>query len=332
MNILMIALPYHSYTMQIAEELRNAGHAVNLHDIQPRDILTKSLRNISPRLWQARMDQHHRAILEEERGRDYDLVLFIQVHQMRRDMLEAFRAEFGAAKFHLYNWDSIDNHDYRPYVDLFDSVLTFDPDDALREDIEYLPLFCLREFQGLRKVDQHEKAVYFVGNLVKISRYAAFRSFMDYCERNEVRLRSHLKSTPPVLIKLLRSGHWPRGVAYDSIDRGDFISMMERSLATFDFANHQQSGYTMRVIENLCAGKKIITNNARVLGEKFYSPDRFHVFQDLDFEGVKAFLDVPLSDPELDFPEYHIQAFARHLVEGKGHDLPRRVGARPANG
>jgi hypothetical protein len=278
------------------------------------------------------MDRHHQAILETERGREYDLVLFIQVHQMRREILKAFRSEFGAAKFHLYNWDSIDNHDYRPYIDLFDSVLTFDPVDAARERVEYLPLFCLRGFQNLDKIEQQEKSVYFVGNLGKISRYAAFRSFMDYCNRQGIRLRSHLVSTPPILLKVLRGGYWPRGLTYKSIDHDEFIDMMERSTATFDFANHKQSGYTMRVIENLCAGKKIITNNTRVLHEKFYSPDRFFVYKDLDFDGVKAFLDVPLSNPDLNFPEYHIQAFARHLVEGKGHDLPQHAEVQSVHG
>lgn len=332
MNILMIALPYHRYTGQIAEELRGMGHVVNLHDIQPRDAFTKGLRNISPKLWQARLDRHHRAILEAEGGRDYDLVLFIQVHQMRREMLEAFREEFSAARFHLYNWDSIDNHDYRPYIELFDSVLTFDPDDAAQERIEYLPLFCLREFQNLRKGDESLDSIYFVGNLVKISRYTAFRTFMEYCEAQGIRLRSHLASTPPVMLKLLRSGQWPRGLSGKAIDHDDFIEMMEKSSATFDFANHHQSGYTMRIIENLCAGKKIVTNNDRVTSESFYSPDRFHVYQDLDFDGVKSFLEIPLVNPELDFPEYHIQAFVRHLLEGKGHDLPSHARARPAHG
>ena len=78
----------------------------------------------------------------------------------------------------------------------------------------------------------------------------------------------------------------------------------------------------MRVIENLCAGMKIITNNPRVRDEHFYSPDRFHVYEGLDFTGVREFLDSPLADPEADFPEYHVQTFVQHLLRGTGHALP----------
>ena len=52
-------------------------------------------------------------------------------------------------------------------------------------------------------------------------------------------------------------------------------------------SNH---GTTKRLIENMCAGKKIVTSNATVRGEKFYSEDQFLVVEDLDFSGVKAFL------------------------------------------
>lgn len=100
------------------------------------------------------------------------------------------------------------------------------------------------------------------------------------------------------------------------------MRMVESSVAVFDFANHAQSGYTMRIFENLCAGKKIVTSNTRIRHESFYSPDRIHVFEDLDFAGVKQFLEVPLAEPEADFPDFHVQSFAHRLIEARGHPLP----------
>jgi hypothetical protein len=90
--------------------------------------------------------------------------------------------------------------------------------------------------------------------------------------------------------------------------------MIETSLGVFDFANHAQSGQTMRMMESLCTGKKIVTNNAWVKREPFYSPDRIHVFNDLDFSGVADFLRIPLTDQGNDFSEYHIQNFTRRLI------------------
>lgn len=322
MNVLIVALPYHHYTDAIAQEFERAGHRVALHSVQPRDFATKALRNLSPARWQKRLTAHHERVLRAEAGKHYDLVLFIQVHQVERPMFERFRREFSGARFVLYNWDSIDNHDYRPYIPDFDAVFTFDPADAARENLHYLPLFCVRDFQALRKDREQARKIYLVGNLVNLARYDAIRTFADFCAGRGMEFDTHLAATPPILLSLLRSGRSIRGVKRGAIGHQAFIDMLETSAATFDFANHRQTGYTMRVIENLCAGKKIITNNPRVAGEPFFSPDRFFVYRGDDFAGVEEFLDTPLERPEENFPAYHIQAFVDHLIRGEGHELP----------
>lgn len=102
-----------------------------------------------------------------------------------------------------------------------------------------------------------------------------------------------------------------------SIPHNRFIDMIETSVAVFDFANHQQSGYTMRTMENLCAGKKIITGNHHIVNEPFYSPDRILVFDGFDFSGVRAFLDTPLRDSDARYGLYHVASFARQLLKSR---------------
>ncbi len=81
----------------------------------------------------------------------------------------------------------------------------------------------------------------------------------------------------------------------------------------------------MRAVENLCAGKKIITNNPRILAEPFHAPDRVlipdRVLPDralivdgADFGAVPAFLDRALTDPDARFAALHIQSFLRQLL------------------
>ena len=315
-KILLIGLPYHYYTAEIIAAMRTQGHEVVFHDIQPRDLLMKSLRVAAPGWYQRRLDDHHRRIVAAERGKRYDMVLFIQVHQMAQDTLAALKRDQASAEFVLYNWDSIHNHDYRAHLHAFDRAYTFDPQDARDQGIHYLPLFCIPAFQNLRKRAQERKAIYFVGNIVSVQRYKAIQAFKQYCQRESVVFQSHLACTPLVQSWLLRAGHWPGDVTRRHIDHGRFIDMIETSVAVFDFANHKQSGYTMRTMENLCAGKKIITGNPGIVHEPFYSPDRILVFDGLDFSGVRRFLDTPLQAPDARFEEYHVSTFARHLVDG----------------
>lgn len=93
-----------------------------------------------------------------------------------------------------------------------------------------------------------------------------------------------------------------------------FVSLIENSSAVFDYANHRQSGYTMRTIENLCAGRKIITNNPGIREEPFYTSDRIYILKNLDFTGVKEFLEVPLMYPDEAFESFHIDRFIGQLV------------------
>ena len=323
MRILLIGLHYHGYTEAIAAELRALGHEVRVHDLQPRTLLMKALRVTVPRIWQARLDSHHRRILRAEKGTAADLVLFIQTHQMSHANLQAFRDAFPDARFALYNWDSLANHDYLDRAQYFDTVQTFDPGDAARHGFLYLPLFASRQFQHVPDRAEDARSVYFVGNIVNPNRYRAIDRFRGYCTQHGIDFQAYLAATPLIRREMSRENIRPVGVSSGSIDPAEFREMLETSNAVFDFANHQQTGYTMRIFENLCAGKKLITNNARITGETFYSPDRIHVFDDDDaFEGVAQFLDVPLENPGEAFHAYRIQAFAGHLAEGTGHDNP----------
>ena len=68
-KILLIGLPYHHYTAEIIAAMRAQGHEVVFHDIQPRDLLMKSLRVAARGWYQRRLDAHHRRIKAAERGR-----------------------------------------------------------------------------------------------------------------------------------------------------------------------------------------------------------------------------------------------------------------------
>ncbi len=316
MKILLIGLKYHDYTSEIIAELVAQGHDVTYHDIQPRDLLMKALRVTAPQWYRRRMDDHHERIVAAEQGQRHDMVLFIQVHQMRPATLAHLRQQQAGAQFVLYNWDSISNHDYRAHLPHFDRAYTFDPQDAQAVGIGYLPLFCIPAFQNLGAREQQRRAIYFVGNIVSPQRYAAVQAFKRYCKQEGIEFNSFLACSTYVLFLLLRRGVLPLDVALRSIAWPRFIAMIETSVAVFDFANHRQSGYTMRTIENLCAGKKIITSNAGIRSEPFFSDDRIHVFEGLDFSGVKAFLERPLREPLAKFAEFHLASFVGHLLRG----------------
>ncbi|MFM2056578.1 MAG: hypothetical protein RLY71_963 [Pseudomonadota bacterium] len=328
-NILLIGLNYHAYTAEIVRALQSQGHEVHFHDIQPGRFWLKVLRKFAPARYPDALDKYHRSIVAAERDWQADLVLFIQVHQMAQATLAALRQSHPKAEFVLYNWDAVSNHDYQPYLHHFQRVYTFDPQDARVLGLHYLPLFCIPAFLGLQRRDTTAQSVYTVGNIVNPKRYEAIHAFKRHCAHQGIGFRTFMVGSTHALTLLLRGGHLPFDVSLRSIPQADFIRLIETSSAVFDFANHRQVGYTMRTIENLCAGKKIITNNPVIRDEPFYSDDRIHVFDGLDFSGVKAFLARPLRDPAADFPEFHLDNFVRRLVDDPAACCPQDCTAQP---
>lgn len=314
MKILFIGIEYHNYTDAILAEMEHLGAEVTFVDIQPRSLPFKALRTLARPLYEHVVQRHLRAAVSVAESIAYDKVVFLQVHQMALETLEALRRAQPQAEFSLYNWDSIATHDYRAHAPLFDRILTFDRRDAAKHGYGYLPLFCIRPWQERVERQVSTRSVYMVGNVVGLARYHAVEAFREYCLRERVLFRQHLKISPVVLIQALRAGIRPRGVTLKVISEQKFREIIETSNAAFDFANHAQSGQTMRMMESLCAGKKVVTSNVWVRQEPFFSPDRIHVFDGLDFSGVAEFLDRPLVDPDAQFPEYHVQMFTRRLI------------------
>lgn len=313
MNILFFGLDYHTYTRSLISEMEALSQLVTYVDIRPRNLLFKALRTGAPSVYDNFLLAHHAKAISNTKGVNYDKVVFLQAHEMRIEDIARLKQAQQNAEFILYTWDSLTTHDYGNHAPLFDRVITFDRLDAENNGYEYLPLFCQRSMQGLNRSRAVPQSIYMVGN-ISPNRYAAVQAFRAYCNMNGLIFRQHLKLSPVIWAQMARTGVHPKGVRMNSITADTFREMIETSVGVFDFANHIQTGQTMRMMENLCTGKKIVTNNTCVKREPFYSPDRIHVFEDFDFDGVAEFLRTPLIEPNLDFKEYHVQTFTRRLL------------------
>jgi hypothetical protein len=282
--------------------------------IEPRGAVNKALRRFASGRHRKSLDAHHAAILRAIAGEQYDIVLFLQVHQFSVENLAALRAAQAPARFVLYNWDSLKTHDYRPHLPWFDKAATFDPVDALALGIDYLPLFALPEFYDVPAARQAiDYDIYFVGSVHSLARYEAVKRLSDYCAATGLRLKLYLHCSPPRMFQLLRRGEWLPGMTLRSIGVEGILDMMRRSTAVFDFASHAQSGLTMRVFENLAAGMKIVATNPGIANEPFYSPERIMLLHDLDFTQVDSFVRTPLAD-ERKFEEYSLSNWLRGLL------------------
>ena len=305
-RILFVGLSFYSYTGRIIESLREKGFLVRYYPSEKRTFWSKTIKRFAPSVYKRWRRNYHERILAAERKPRYEYVFFLQIHYLALDHVERLRISQPNAKFVLYNWDSLTTHDYRPYLKFLDAVFTFDRDDAGTVAARYLPLFALPEYFQTPAPATPQYDIYFVGAIGTLERFAAVRKLDDYCKEHDIRLVKHLQCSPAVLLKLLRNGLFVKGLSLRSLSTEQVIELMSDSVAVFDFPNHPQSGFTMRLIENMCAGKKIVTSNTLVRDEKFYSKDQFFVLHNLDFDGLKEFLDSSVAGPtgSQEFPRH----------------------------
>lgn len=314
MSILFIGFDYFGYTSAINDEFGRMGFESCFHDIQPRTLNFKVMRRLNAKLYQAALDNYHKSIIDSYDPGVFDHVIFLQVHQMSNVNMVHLRSRQRNATFTLYNWDAVATHDYRPYLKYFDRAFTFDPQDAEALGINYLPLFATNRYHNIDRNRYEPTSVYFIGNIVNPERYRVVRAFEAFCAEHGLQFDFFMSTTIHGWSEMRRNGIRPKDVSLRHLPTDRQDEWIARSSAVFDFANHAQSGFTMRVMENLCAGKKIITNNHNVKNAPFYSEDRFLMYNETDFSAVPDFLAQPLYEPEASFSEYQVSNFAARLI------------------
>ncbi len=313
-RMLFVGIDYYHYIPRIREAFGRLGLESDWHPIENAGFWSKTFKKFAPAAYRLRLDAYHRRMIEATAGKQYDVVLFIQCHHVSLDNMRRLRELHPDARFVLYNWDSLSTHDYRPWLPLFDRAATFDPVDATTIGITYLPLFAIRDYFESDRERAKAYDLYFVGAIGTLHRFDALARLYDYCQANGIATHFHLKCSPAVRLMLWRKRKLLPGITLASMSFAGIIDLIEQSRGVFDFANHKQTGYTMRFIENMCADQKIVTENARVLDEDFYRDDRFLVIHDFDFSNLKAFLDRPVTST-LETERFSIDSWARSLLE-----------------
>ena len=315
-KVLFIGLNYHNYTKSIISELEAKDYSVFFHEIKPRNFLAKVLQTISPYLFKKYLNFLHRKIFQNYKNTTFVYVFFLQVHYVSHQNMKYAKRLFKKSKFILYNWDSVSTHDYTNHIKYFDSCFTFDSGDSKKYNINYLPLFVDSFYYPHNNNKASFSNVYFVGNIVSERRYFALKKFIAFCKLNQIRFKFHMKISPLIFFKLIFKGHIPYMTTFFDISPNSYQKLINESGTVFDVSNHLQTGYTMRIIENLYMNKKIITSNMNIRSENFYSQDRIFIISDFEFNktSILDFINCPLNK-NIDFVNFKCDSFTENLFK-----------------
>lgn len=325
-RILMFGPDFFGYREKIAQELVSMGAQVDLYDERPSNSAFCKImlrKNIKP--YRPVVTKYYRQILSKNQNKQYDYVFVIKSEGIDEKIFAMLRQAFPKAEFILYLWDSVKNvPDGERKLSLYDRVLTFDHVDAEQYHLPLRPLFCCKEYSaapGSRESYRYDAA--FIGTAHSI-RPRVVRQVSKICEDQGGRMFSFL-FLPHKLVYVYNKLMNP---AYRSIRRQDihFEAMSaeqirgvyDQSRCILDVEHSDQRGLTMRTIEMMGMGKKLITTNTGIQKYDFYHPNNICVI-DRDAPQIpKDFWTspyVPVSQSILQ--RYSLRAFVEDIFDVK---------------
>lgn len=291
-KILYIGLDYFHYPQAITKEIKSIGYDVDYYPIEPRELKFKTSRYFAKKYYRYSLDKYHQKIVEETKNTEYCKVFFITSHFISIENLNSLKNAHPKSDFIAYHWDSINQYNFLDTVSYFDKVYSFDRDDCQNYGFNYLPLFASNIYSNSKFIiTKHDIDIYTVGTIVKPERYILVNKIREYCIEKNISHYFYLKVTPITYLKLIFKGIIPKKIFFKPITMTTMESITSRSKAVLDVTNNKQSGLSMRVIENINIGKKIITTNNNIEYENFYSPDQVFILGKENLENIKTFLD-----------------------------------------
>jgi len=305
-RVLLLAPRFFGYHLAVRDELRSRGAEVELVADRPFDSpLLKAATTYARAAMMPLAYAHYRRLLLEPKCEPFDLVLVIVGQTVAPRLLMELRRRSPRARFVLYLWDSLENRGSAVRnLPLFDSVLSFDPDDCAQYGLTYRPLFyrdvsadVAVAADGAGDVRSFRHGLSFVGT-IHSDRYAVV-SAVSRALPVGVQFHRYLYMQAPWVFyaqRLLnRQMRAARRAEFEFLPllAGDVARVFRESFAVLDVEHPRQRGLTMRTFETLGAGKKLITTNADVRSHDFFEERNILVIDRLAPSIPREFFEAP---------------------------------------
>ena len=325
-NILMFCVKFFGYENRLARAFEDSGYHVDLFDERPSNsALAKICIRKDVKAYRGTVRRYIESIIEKQKGKIYDYVVVIKGEAINEKLVELLRHAYPDAKFLLYLWDSVCNiPGCEVRMKLYDRVMTFDPEDAKKYHIGFLPIPYGQEQFQIAQQGKLEYDVAFIGTAHSI-RPRVVSQVEKICRENGKKCFAYFYS-PHILVYWLNRLTNPdyryikkRDIHFSSLSPEETYRIYSQSKCVLDIEHPRQHGTTTRPVEMLPMHKKIITTNENVKKFPFYNENNFCIIDRDNPQIDGRFFDlpyVPVDQKILD--EYSPAAFVKKLIGNMG--------------
>lgn len=318
-KVLYVAPVFFGYENEIKGELERQGAQVTfLLDRPFNSPFLKALTRVRREWVIGAADRYYKKELASINA-EFDYVFVVNGQTLSKQTLSGWRQQFPSAKFILYMWDSFSNRQQTvENLEFFDSVFSFDKNDAQEFGVHFRPLFFSKGFETTEQVTP-EFDISFIGTahtdrfsiVQKIDRQLGVsvkKYWYLFLQAKWVYWFYRLTNTSFRCAK--RSDF-----QFDSISKAEVQRVFNRSKVVLDIEHPHQTGLTMRTLETLGARKKLVTTNSSVKSYDFYNEENIYVIDRAEPSIPMAFFEEPYKhvEPQI-YRKYSLVGWVEEII------------------
>lgn len=252
--------------------------------------------------------------IEETKDVEIDIVFIIKGSYLTDSHLKELKRIHSKAKFVLYLWDSIENiKNSDVLLRHIKDVYSFDSEDCRKYGFKLRPLFYI--FTQTPSVYKYD--VSFVGN-PHSERKKMIKKLRDYCIKHSISYKFVL---PVGYTEYLKACFFNRGyysscqdiITQKPIPYKKYLEITKTSRVIIDLHHPNQSGLTIRTIEALASGSKVITTNKHIIEYNNIPSSMYYLLSDIEEDSIIDFIKRPVTGFKLD-PYYSIESFLEEVT------------------
>lgn len=238
-------------------------------------------------------------IIKECQNQNFDFLLSINGFSISKEIIQCVKKNNPKVKTILFLWDSLTYWKYSNILSWFDTVYSFDHNDCKKYNLKYHPDFIL----GLNESYEDEKK-YDVVHIGSVSVFSSHRipilaKIKKYCIENNIshyitivsNITNEWRDNKLSMIYKLFSSHKYRLLLWryykyrnDGLYSNNKLPLREveriehNSNLIIDIPPVHQSGCTIRSLEALNRGNKLLTTNKSIIEDEFYDENMIYFF------------------------------------------------------
>jgi hypothetical protein len=223
---------------------------------------------------------YFRKILSEIKQDQFDVFFLIRGGSIDSHFMDALHKKLPNAYYVMYQWDSLVHNNYQPIIKYFNKTLSFDKDDADELAITYLPLFYTDEFNDIKAKQEDIFDISFFGTFHS-DRLHVIKQVAKECKNKNLKFHYHLYAGKiNLLFLLLRRKIFFTDLKYFKTYGASLLDIIEQysiSKAVLDVEMTNQVGLTLRTLEALGAGRKLLTTNINIKNSEIFDTNYIQI-------------------------------------------------------